>query len=413
MKTIYTLFILFATIRLCGQPLNFVPLDENFSGVLKFHAVDTVWVIYPEDYEITHADSAFVEGYFFWNQVQAKPVYTYKSELHLSANDFDKHLQFYGPFSKYKNSSILQMPVKQTKNGFSFKDRLYESADDAFFYMNDSATNLYTCRNSVEASFPLREMPLGFYPLNILHGSEFVINGYANNIEQLNDLNTLRARYFRNPTKTRFMEAFFAGTFSDEERMEKITRATDDFIDSLCCYLHQDARKVPVTKVYFYETRQDLQAFLAQPLFQTIYGKSLPGNNHITGLETQTLWHELGHTVIDATIGKNPNPFWHEGFRQFTDYNKNKDAYNNDRRITKEHIDSLSPDLISSNTGFFNAWHNYSISGMFVDYLIKKYGLEDFIAAYRKNEFHELFIRHGSDFEKETEAFKRSIDLLN
>ena len=414
MKTIYALFILLAatSFGLSAQMLDFAPMDENFSQVLNFHGVDTVWVIYPENYSITKVDSAFVEGYFFWQQVQEKPVYAYKSELLLSFEDFDKHLQFYGPFCQFKRDEILQIPLKQTHTGFSFNDEVFENPDDAFFYMNDSTNRLYTCRNSIHSAFPLRDMPLGFYPLNILHGSEFVLNGYAANEtdgEKLNDLPALRYQYFNDQVVSRFMRAYFAKTFSDERKMTEILKTTDAFIDSLCYFLQQDAGKVPVTKVYFYAKREDLQAFLAQPLFQTIYGKSLPGNNHITGLETQTLWHELGHTVIDATIGKNPNPFWHEGFRQYTDYFRNQDALNNDLETTREHIDTFSADLVDSDAGFFNAWHNYAISGAFVGFIIRKYGLNDFIAAYRQNDISEFLVQKGSDLKREIEEFKQSI----
>lgn len=410
MKKIYVLILLFSTFRLCGQSLDFVAMDENFTRVLKFHAADTVWVIYPENYKISAVDSAFVEGYFFWQQVQEKPFYSYINELLLTPDDFNRNLQFYGPFPGFKRKDILQLPIKQTDTGFSFNEVSFDSPDDAFYYMNDSATRLYTCRNSAKAPFPLRELPLGFYPLNILHGSELIINGYANGETQnLNDLETLRNRYFDKPIETRHINAYFAKAFSDEEKMEEITKSTDDFIDSLCYSLQQDVRKVPVTKVYFYEKREDLQAFLAQPLHQTIYGKSLAGNNHISGLETSVLWHELGHTVIDATIGPNPNPFWHEGFRQFTDYFKNEEAYKNDKQSTIENINTLSLELVNNTSGFFNGWHNYAISGTFVHYIIRKYGLENFIKAYRKNTFVEFFSQHNSGIENEIEAFKKSI----
>lgn len=400
--------------RSTAQQVKFVPMDENFTQVLKFHAADTVTVIFPDDYKFSSADSVFVESYVFWEQFQKKPVYAYKKEQQLTEVDFEKNLQFYGPISGFKRTEILHIPIVKTSGGFIFKEELFNQPEDAFFYINDDATRFYTCRNSENTTFPLRELPLGFYPFNIMRNGEFVYTGFVSDKTsetKLNDLNTLRGEYFLNPVKTKYFEIFAAQPFEQDSILYFITKNTDAFVDSLCRFLNTNAGLVPFTKLYFYETREDLQHFLAQSLRQTIYGKSLPGSNHITGLNIATLRHEAGHTVLDFTLGKNPNPFWHEGFRQFIEYFFSEEAFQNDWQKTKENLELLTTGLIVGNTNYFSNWTNYPVSGIFVKFLIEKYGMEKFKTAYRFNNMNDLLYSNDNSTEFLINDFKEYMSL--
>lgn len=395
-------FILISTGLPClqarAQFVDFVHLDENLSRVLKFHAADTVTVVYPDDYYFTNADSAFVESYVFWGQFQKKPVYIYKKERQITNGDRKKNIQYYGHYSGFQNAEILQFPVRKTSAGFTFNNEQFNQAGDAFFYINDDATRLFTCRNSSEAPFPLRDLPLGFYTFNILRNGEFVYNGFVSDKsceQNLNNLNKLRRNYFSNPIKSGYFEFYGARSF-DLKSLENIAEKLTLFVDSLCRFLGTDTAKVPVTRIYIYENMEDLQHFLALPHHMTIFGKSLPGSNHITGNNLPTLYHETGHTVIDNTLGKNQNPFWQEGFRQYSDYFFHPEAFLTDLNVFCENYPLLTEELVlSGNTQFFNDWANYSISGVFVKYIIDKIGLKAFKAAYSRNNLEELFSKNG------------------
>lgn len=412
------LILLFSVIKytVFSQTTEFVPLDENFSQVLKFHSVDTVTVIFPDDYNFLRADSVFVESYVFWEQFQKKPVYIYKKEQQLTEVDLGKNLQFCGPISGFKRMEILHIPVNKTSEGFILNGKLFNQPEDAFFYVNDDATHFYTCRNSENAIFPLRELPLGFYPFNIMRNGEFVYTGFISDKTgetKLNDLNALRSEYFLNPVKTKYFEIFAARPFEQDSILHCITKNTDAFVDSLCRVLNTNAGLLPFTKLYFYETREDLQNFLAQSLRQTIYGKSLAGSNHITGLNISTLRHEVGHTVIDFTLGKNPNPFWHEGLRQFTEYFFSEEAFQNDWQKTKENIELLTIGLIEGKPNYFSNWANYPVSGIFVKFLIDKYGIEKFKTAYRCDKMNDLLYIDENSTELLINDFKKYVYLMN
>lgn len=398
--------------RLTAQQIKFVPMDENLTQILKFHAVDTVIVVYPDDYTFTKTDSAFVESYVFWEQFQKKPVYVRKKEYQMTKNDLKKNIQFYGPFAGFNQTETMQVPVQKTSAGFIFKNELFNQPNDAFFYVNDEATRFYTCRNSPEASFPLRELPLGFYPFNILRNGEFVFNGFVSDKTgetHLNDVIALRSEYFLKPLKTRYFEIYATQTFSNDSMLAVIVKNIDSFVDSLCRFLNTCADLVPVTKIYFYENREDLQHFLAQSLHQTIHGKSLPGSNHITGLNMATLQHETGHTVIDFTIGKNGNSFWHEGFRQFTEYFFSEEAFKNDMQKTKENLELLTADLIEGKSSFFSNWANYPLSGAFFKFLVDKFGLEPLKQAYNKNQIETLLSTEQTSIQKLLSEFQQQL----
>lgn len=398
-----------------GQSLKFAPLDENFTRVLKFHAVDTILIVFPDNYPLDYQDSAVIENYVFWGQYQKKPVYIYRAESTLINSDFEKNIQLFGPFHLFRNDMLLNIPIKQIEYGFTFNNQSFNLPEDAFFYINDACKRLYTCANSNDFPLCFRDYPVGFYPLNIFRKTDFVYNGYCSDLiaeEDINDLEDLREDYFSSPVLSQYFDVYYAKSLGPGISQNSIAKAMDDFADSLCFSLDGNPKFIPRSKVYFYAKREELQQFIAQPLSQTIYGKSLGNINHITGLNMSTLKHELGHTVIDNTLGKNNNPFWQEGFRQYTDYLFNKEAYKKDRQITIAQIDLLTEDLVNNKSnGYFSSWSHYPVSGVFVKFVVEKVGFVNFKEAYSQNSIEKLLSNHGYSVDEMVADFKNHLSF--
>jgi len=144
---------LLGLLAFCVSPLQaqiagYVQGDENYTLTLAFHKVDTLLIVVPSNYKISNQEKTDIENYVFWDQYQKKPVYVYKTETELTQADELRNIQFYGPFCDFQLAEVKNIPIKQVDGGFLFNNEVFTRPTDSFFYLNDEATRLYTCRNN-------------------------------------------------------------------------------------------------------------------------------------------------------------------------------------------------------------------------------------------------------------------------
>lgn len=369
--------------RAAAQDSQFVPMDDYYSLMVKFHSVDTVLVVFPSGNLITKADSAFITGFVFWGK---QPHYLFKEEHSLKSSDYKMNIQLFGAYYLFSNKRLLEVPIEQCDAGFRVDTNVFSHPHDAFFYITDSATRFYTCKNTPEAPFPIRALVTGAYQLNVFNGYNYALNGFYSDVtgaKRLNSVSLFRNKYFKQPYSSRFFNVFISNDLGADSLKRSIAQEIDSFVLQLCSLLKCDTALVPTTNLYFYKNREELQLFLAQPLGNTMYGKSLGDANHIAGLNLSILKHEVGHTVIDNAIGLNPNPFWQEGFRQFSDYFFSTESLAKDQETISQNIQLLSSSLVSNSNGiYYNNWNHYAISGCFVKFVIDKIGFAQFKQQY-------------------------------
>lgn len=390
-----------------GQKPEFFPADERAVLTIKFHSVDTVIVAVPDFYVLNKKDSSAIESYVFWGK---KPVYTYKKESELTQEDFKKHIQVYGPFAKFSCAELLKIPIRQSVNGFKYRGRVFDNPLNSMTYINDSATLFYTCKNSDIAENVHRSHGSFAYQLYISHNNELIYTGTSSDLElkeSINDMDRFRADYFRSK-QSRYCHIYVAKTMNCDSIFNILPVDLDGYIDNLCHHLKVDTKNIGPIITYFYADRIGLQQFTAQPFWSTVYGKSFGNINHIAGLSLETFKHETAHTIIGKKIGGNANPFFMEGFAQYTSYLVHDSTYAKELAITKENLMLLTPELVNDpGNSFYNNMNNYSIAGVFTKFLIGKTGLSDFKSAYSNNTLDKCLKEHyNSSLEKAIAEFK-------
>ena len=213
-------------------------------------------------------------------------------------------------------------------------------------------------------------------------------------------MDALRTDYFGNRVKGLFADFYIASSISDTIGFNNSVKDFDSFVSGLCRYLEVETSSLPRFVSYFYQTREELQYFIAAPLWSTIHGKSFGDINHIAGLSMDICKHEAGHSIIGSAIGKAPSAFFDEGFRQATDYYFSKEAYEHDLEVFKAHQNNLTTELITGESVlFFRGMENYSVAGIFTHYLIQLAGKDAFMAAYRENRMEALVSNLGYDWQ--------------
>jgi hypothetical protein len=408
-KLLLTLFILVGLItKLEAQTPNFCPMDENFELIQKFYNTDTVIVIFPDSESMSFRDKQDVENFIFWGK---KPAFIFKRESVLVPADFDKHLQLYGAIFNFKNS-YSKIPITVCKNSFCYKNESFHNDNDAFYFLTDNSRILYTCRNTNNALNPFSIYGIGAYQLYIYSDYEIRYSGYSDPVSHegnINDIRELKNQYFLEQS-TLYFTLNIAKTLNIDSIYNVLSDSLDKYVINLCNYLKVDTSNIDKMKLFIYANRIDLQKFIAAPFWSTVYGKCMGNVLHAYGVNLATIKHETAHSIIFQKIGYYSNPFFDEGFRQYTEYFFNKNAYSSDLETTKNHLEFLNKELLKGDNNFFNNQENYSISGVFTKYIIGKIGLSEFKTAFSQQSIEEYLIKnYNISTEKLLEEFKNSL----
>lgn len=390
-----------------AQVAGFVPMDDSLKAMLHFYDADTILVVVPDNYTIQDNDAHTIENFVFWKD---KPTYAYKHESELQAMDTLKRIQFFGPAFKFSPKTFSDIPFQIIEDSFEFLGRKFTRPQDAFYYMHPSGKQIYTCRNGEDHPLVYIGFLAGAYQLYVFHGNEIIYSGndaFPSGESGLNDMDKLREDYFCRRINSRYFKLNFPCNFALDSVSDSLGNELDEYVNQLCRHLNVDTTSIQRIETNFYTSREELQYFIAAPLWQTIYGKSFGDINHIRGFDLDTFKHETGHSIIGAKIGFNPSPFFMEGFRQFTDYFFSEAAYINDLKTFSDNRELLTPALVhAENIDFFRGMVNYSISGVFTAFIIDKVGLKAFKTAYAANKIDDMLERHGLSVQRLIEDFK-------
>ena len=386
------LFITSSSIpRLDAQTPDFYPMDENFELLQKFYKTDSVIVVFPDSEPISATDKQAIEKFMFWG---ISPFFCYKKESEIDSMDLKKNIQFFGPIFKFKNE-YSELPVIKTDHGFLFRTEQFNKENDAFSYINENANRFYTCKNSSKAINQFYSYGVGAYSFYIFRDAEIVYSGFANenlSKEKINDLNRYREIYFQQKTLS-FFKLNIAKTLNVDSLFNISSKELDKYVINLCNYLEVDTNNIDTMKLYAYANRIDLQKFIAAPLWGTVWGRCVGNVLHSTQLDLSIVKHEAAHSIINQKLGYTSNSFWGEGFRQYTDYWFNKEAYKTDLEITKANTALLNEELLKGSSKFFNHTENYCISGVFVKYIVEKIGFPEFKTAYAQQNIEEYITK--------------------
>ncbi|MFO7621827.1 MAG: hypothetical protein R6W81_11285 [Bacteroidales bacterium] len=404
------------TLSLQAQVNGYIPGDENYTQTLQFHNIDTLLVVVPHNYSISDQEKTDIENYVFWDQYQKKPVYVYKRETELTKKDELRNLQFYGPFCEFQLAEVQNIPFKQVDGGFLFNGEVFANPADAFFYINDEATRLYTCRNSTQAWHQYANFAAGYFPLYIFRGIDLYLSGYWSSVTcqpRVNSIPQMRQSYFET-IATRHFDFQLAKSICSDSLRSVILEQAEKSLETLCASLETDTAGLGRMTTYVYSSMTDLQQFLSMSPRMTIYGKSFGAVNHVSTFDMSVFNHELAHTVIGNKIGVQSNSFFCEGFAVYTGYTMADNSYDRDLDSIKTHLDLLTEDIITGpDNRFYSIPHMYPISGVFTKFIIGKVGMETFKALYAQPDIENAFRDKGLPLADLIAEFKSIIDNSN
>jgi len=139
----------------------------------------------------------------------------------------------------------------------------------------------------------------------------------------------------------------------------------------------------------FYANFYFMQGFGKLPgdrTFGTVFMKQL----HCVGFSVGLIKHEGFHAIWEKSVGLSINSFFSEGIQEYYQWGNDTSIANKNTRMLRKHSDyDMTALVVKGEMQAFwggpaeNNWPiAYSLSGLFVKYLIENWGLESFKEMY-------------------------------
>lgn len=308
-----------------------------------------------------------------------------KKEAALTDSDYAKDILMVGILSDLKKWPQLKTPIKPIANGFIINNKIFKDRSDGFVYV---ATNrIIISGNSLKAVKDAQLALTGGHDILIVQNGKITYFGNkkdSTHFDWFNLQDLKESNYYKKGSEL-FSAIYISKTFKDTIDYPKLNTALRSYAQQ---FLSIYKLKMPVKKIsWFLHSNMNEYGTMSG-----MFGLTCPGNNsagfsirgeiHTNGFDTGLVKHEYSHFLFDNTIPQDNNPaFFVEGCVEYVTNLNDKDLYAKRIEVARKFRDTLNyTDLIINNRDFYGQYSsaNYSICGVFVKYLIDKFGVEAF-----------------------------------
>jgi len=321
----------------------------------------------------------------------------------VNVNDVKKledscHYLIIGLPSKLEDLSIFDLPVKINNNKCTLGPIELTDNDDAIIIINERASCSAVIGNSYTA---LRNMSsgrfLGLYDYYILKNNKM---SYLGNLKEnkfltdsLVDLALIREENYFQKIDNEYIEACFSCKYNT---ISQFQGSIDALIDSFNDFCRVYKVKKPSQKLKFFIHWDQLE-------INIVSGDPKPGSTggfvidsliHTVGLDEDLLTHEGVHFLFNSYL-KSPNAFFNEGIPLSFALYQHPERITSDCKLIQDNLEI--EDLITGKTEFWKGPYkngqclSYPISGLFIKFLIDKYGIDKLKRFYQYTDITEGF----------------------
>ncbi len=180
----------------------------------------------------------------------------------------------------------------------------------------------------------------------------------------------------------------YSDNFSHANELRSKAGSYDAFCDTVSRILQLPKSSLK-TPVYLYaDSVEQLLCFKGWPPLHENQAFSGPNEIHANGLGA--IQHEIVHILANNLIAYAKSVFFAEGIEQYVEIVRSDDMFRKDLRIAKKHLSEPWESWANDSIGFWATGEAesivvaYPVSGLFVNYLIQRSGLETFKKFYRR-----------------------------
>jgi len=365
-----------------GQP------DVNMLQLNKFGQSELFKIVLPEGFDtVSNRDIIDQLSQWFLNQNSRIDI--------VNVNDVKKlddscHYLIIGLTGKLKDLSIFDLPLKVDNYIYSLGPIVLSDYDDAIAIINESAQCSAVIGNSYSA---LRNISfgrfLGLYDYYILINNKMSYLGNLTENEYLSDslvdLALIRKENYSQKIDNKYIEACFSCKY---ESISRFQGSIDDLIDSFdeFCRLYKVAHPSQKLKFIIHRDQSEINIVSGDPKPGTTGGIVIDSLIHAVGMDKELLLHEGVHFIFNYN-SRSPNAFFNEGIPSSFALFQHPERIAKDCELIKDNLDIA--DLITGKTEFWKGPYkdgpclSYPISGLFVKFLIDKYGIDKLKRVYQ------------------------------
>ena len=336
-----------------------------------------------------------------------------KKESELTADNYKGDLMLVGILSAFKKWRLYGTPIVAIPNGFIVNNKKFTDSLDGFVFVDTN--RIIISGNSLTAVKNAQLALTGGHDILITQGGKitFYGNRKGNGFDWFN-LQNLKTSNYNKLHSALFSGIYISKTFTDTIDITKLNKELTQFAAQ---FLSIYQIKQPTKKSSWF-VHSNMQEY---GTMSGMFGFTCPGNNsggfsvrgeiHTKGYNIPLVKHEYSHYLFDNNIPQDNNPaFFVEGCVEYVTDINDEPKYKERIQIAKRYADTLNfTELIIQNKDFYgqNSDANYSICGVFVKYLIDKYGVTAFkkycLAANKQVATKQLF---GMGFDELVAGYK-------
>ncbi|MRG43933.1 hypothetical protein GFS24_02350 [Chitinophaga sp. SYP-B3965] len=342
-----------------------------------------------------------------------------KKESALTDSDYAKDILMVGILSDFKKWTQLKTSITRIANGFIINNKIFKDRSDGFVYVDTN--RIIIGGNSLKAVKDAQLALTGGHDIVIVQNGKITWFGNKKDNTHFNwfNLQGLKESNYYKKSSELFSAIFISKTFKDTIDYPKLNKALKSYTQQ---FLSIYKLKMPTKKIsWFLHSNMNEYGTMSG-----MFGLTCPGNNsagfsirgeiHTNGFDTGLVKHEYSHFLFDNAIPQDNNPaFFVEGCVEYVTNLNDKDLYNKRLKVARKFRDTLNyADLIINNRDFYGQYssENYSICGVFVKYIIDKFGVEAFkaycLADNRKVKTKDIF---KIDFDTLVDNYKVWLDM--
>ena len=296
-----------------------------------------------------------------------------------------------GLFKDFSNLKDYKLPLSFKDHQWSLGKIPLNGRNTAIVITNKSANCLAVIGNSYEAIESLYSRWLGYYDFYILKDNKI---GYFGNLkngkfhaDSLVDLDLIRKENYNRIIENDFVKTHFSCKVENPNKYKSTLDSLNVVLIEFCKLFKVD---MPSQKLeYFIHYDQiEINIVSGSPKPGTTGGFVIDGFIHSVGMDLDLLTHEGVHFIFNQKI-KFRDQFFNEGIPGAFGLFLHPDQAQSDCKLMLDYMDYDFKTLITGGLDFYKAPYkngqclSYQISGLFVKYLIDKWGMDKMIEFYK------------------------------
>ena len=316
-------------------------------------------------------------------------------------DNFNKYLVC-GLIADLENFNNYNFPIHRVSNGFRFGNTDYKDNSDGIYLEYDNAIILIGNSYSPMKKL-LYDRWLNSYQYFITHNEEIIGFGNLKN-NQYNDSLFCDIKKIRKVNyKNSFESDLIKYHISYQYTLNDSIKDKMNIVDSL---LHKFINTVGLNKVeqkiscFIHYNQDEIQIAGGYPLPGEISGRVNDNILHVLSFDTDVIIHESIHKIFDEQTGNPVNTFFNEGVPKYWEFTYSPDKYYSaiEKVLLNDTLDFSK--IVNGQIDFWSTPQDeigspiaYEISGLFVHYLISRYGIKKYKELYISNNLINDFYR--------------------